>query len=41
MTRRSIFLARLEHRLQAVTDLLLAIGLGFGLALVLVAWWSS
>ena len=39
--KRRIFTRRIERRIQAGADLLLALAIGIGLAVLLVAWWSS
>lgn len=39
--KRRIFTRRVERRIEAGADLLLAIVIGVGLATLLVKWWSS
>lgn len=38
---RDLYVSRIERRIESGLGLLLALGIGTGLAVVLVAWWSS
>ena len=38
---RDLYVSRTERRIESALGVLLAIGIGIGLAALLVAWWSS
>ena len=39
--KRRLFSSRIERRIEAGCNFLLALAIGVGLAALLVAWWSS
>ena len=39
--KRRLFTTKVERRIESACSLLLAIAIGTGLAVLLVAWWSS
>jgi len=39
--KRRLFTTKVERRIECVLSVLLAMAIGTGLAVLLVAWWSS